>query len=117
MAGMPEAYDPRGGRAPLGSAVPGARGSTPLPADGGLAAVGRGPLGPSKRGRELGGRRVVAGARVGRRRARPDPASYASLPRRLEMRDAVEDGAVERRQIFSARVRLHLAERWETMDP
>src|SRR5687768_620359 len=124
---MPEAYDPRGGRAPWGSAVLGARGSTPLPADGAIenprlaatehALVGRGPFRPSKQGLKLAVRPVVPGPRVGRRRALPDPASFASIPRRLEVRDAVKDGAVERRQIFSARVWLHLAERWEAMDP
>src|SRR5688572_11290224 len=111
MAGMPEAYDPHGGRASWGSAVPGARRSTPLRADGAIesaplaatehALVGRGPVRPSKEGLGLAMGPVGPGTPVGPGRAPPDPGNLASNPPRLEVREAVQDGAVERRQIFS----------------
>jgi hypothetical protein len=56
---------------------------------------------------KLATRPVVPGSRVRGGRQEPDPAGFAAVSGMLEFGDAIEDGAVQRRQVFGARVRVH----------
>ena len=78
---------------------------------------------PSAARRAAGGTRAPDAPGRPRRASRPPSrvvgtsASLAAIPGRLEVGDAVEDGAVQRRQILGARVWLHRAERWPDDGP
>jgi hypothetical protein len=44
---------------------------------------------------------VIPGARVGRRRRKPDLPRFVSLPDQLELGDPIQDHAIEPGQLFS----------------
>ena len=114
---MDEAYDRGAGGAPLGSAVGGSHRSvlearsagvgTTLPAAAEGALDRRRAFGAMEEVLQLTSRLVVPGARVGGRRLRPDTSRFGPLVSRLEEGDAIQDGAIQRRQVLGGRVGVH----------